>query len=696
MGCGGAHSLRCRPYSRRVPPANPAPDDRSSELLSDFFDNAAVGLHWQARDGVVQRVNHAMLELLGLASEDFVGHNIAEFHVDPNAAHDIAQRLARGETLHSYQARLRASDGTVRDVLLSANVLWEGGEFVYARCFTRDVSALRAARHAIEEADRSKAAILNASLDAIITMDAEGRLVDFNPAAERIFGYPRVHAIGRPLADLIIPPSLRQAHIDGLRRYLATGEGPVLGKRIEITALHADGHEFPVELSIAVVGGAPPMFTATLRNITRRKKAEQALKDALAALQESEARLREALEERKLLLDSERAARAAAERLSDVKDQFLATLSHELRTPLNAILGWAQILQRRTASPEDLRKGMETIERGARAQARMIEELLDTSRIASGKIPLELQPLDFGELVRAAVDAARPSAADSQVMLEVDAPGRLPIVQGDPHRLQQVVGNLLANAVKFTPAGGRITVSLRHGQGTVELAVMDTGEGMDPGFVPQAFERFRQADASITRRHGGLGLGLAIVRGLVELHGGSVQALSEGKGRGSTFIVRLPAAKAVAAAPSQAGGDETQAGAIEALAGVVALVVEDDADARDLLQRLLHDWRIETIAAAGAAEALELLAQRSPDFIVSDIGMPDIDGFELMRRVRALPPERGGTIPALALTAFARPEDADKAMQAGFDAHLRKPIEPPELLAALLQLRALQAARQPE
>lgn len=660
-------------------------EERSASLLSDFFDNATVGLHWQGPDGVIRRVNRAELQLLGYDEHEYVGQPITRFHKDPAQAREIIERLARGDTLDSHEVCLKCKDGSLRHALISANVLWDNGTFVHARCFTRDISELKQAQKSLEEADRRKSAILNASLDAIITMAQDGSLVDFNLAAERIFGYSREQAIGQPLAELIIPPSLRQAHADGLKRYLATGQGPVLGRRVEVMALHADGHEFPVELSISVVDADPVLFTATLRDITARKQAE-------AALQQSEAQLRAMLDERHQLLESERAARADAERLSALKEQFLATLSHELRTPLSAILGWTMILRKRPPTAAELEKGLDVIERNARLQTRLIEELLDTSSIASGKVRLDLAPVDMMEVVDAAVASVRPSAAAKGVDLAVQRPAAGAVVQADAHRLQQVLWNLLSNALKFTPTGGKVLVAVTRVSGLLEIAIDDSGEGIDPEFLPHVFERFRQADGSTTRKHGGLGLGLAIVRSLVEMHGGSVKAESAGRGRGARFSFQLPLTQP---SGTQRVVDENLSDDDEInLRGAQVLVVDDDADTRELLGRVLAECGASVRLAPGAAQALELIGTQPPHLLVSDIGMPDVDGYQLIRQVRALAPDKGGTVPALALTAFARTEDRDRALQAGFDAHQSKPLDPPRLIAALSALR--QARGQPD
>jgi PAS domain S-box-containing protein len=390
------------------------------------------------------------------------------------------------------------------------------------------------------------------------------------------------------------------------------------------------------------------------------------------------------IHERKQFEQSLQEARAEAEHASRMKDEFLATLSHELRTPLNAILGWAQILKMKASLPPELAQGVEVIERNARAQGTIIADLLDMSAIVSGKVRLELENTDATLLVRGAVETARPAAAAKQIRLEVDLVPVAPLV-ADANRVQQVLWNLLSNAVKFTPQGGRIRVEGRlekdDGAHCFVLRVSDTGEGIDPDFLPHLFDRFRQADASTTRRHAGLGLGLSIVKQLVELHGGAIRAHSGGSGLGATFTVTLPQvprepvetlAQGKAPLLTPSGGE---------IAGLQILVVDDELDARNLVKRILEDCNASVTTAASAAEATELVRRSRFDVLVSDIGMPGEDGHSLLRKLRSLGPEQGGDIPAIALSAYARAEDRVRAVRAGFQVHLAKPVEPAELIA---------------
>jgi signal transduction histidine kinase/CheY-like chemotaxis protein len=401
--------------------------------------------------------------------------------------------------------------------------------------------------------------------------------------------------------------------------------------------------------------------------------------------------------ERQDLLTRERAARDEAERLSALKDEFLATLSHELRTPLNAVLGWATMLQRGVKDEETFRRGLETIERNARAQGQLIDDLLDMSRIISGTLRLDVQLIEPDKVIEAALGTVHPAAVAKRIDLRVDVARNIGTVLGDPGRLQQVMWNLLSNAVKFTPTGGTVQVLLSRDGQDVLIRVADSGIGISPEFLPHVFDRFRQQDASITRKHGGLGLGLSIARQLVELHGGTIAVASSGAHAGTTFTLRLPLAEPEEAAkPTEpaASGTAPRTGQQGDLAGVKVLLVDDAEDTLDVLQQILQHSGATIMAANSAGTALALLEREQPDVIVSDIGMPDVDGFELMRRIRRRSAGAGGAVPAIALTAFTRQDDRNKAMQAGFTDYLAKPVEPGALVAHIAQAVGQRGARE--
>jgi signal transduction histidine kinase len=390
------------------------------------------------------------------------------------------------------------------------------------------------------------------------------------------------------------------------------------------------------------------------------------------------------------LFAGERAARAEAEAANRAKDEFLATVSHELRTPLAAMLGWVRLFRAAHLDEPRRARALESIERNARAQAQLIDDLLDVSRIISGQLRLETRPVELISVVTAALDAIRPAAEAKTIRLEPVLEPAAAWVSGDPDRLQQILTNLLSNAVKFTPTGGWVEVRLREEAGTVEIQVGDAGQGISPQFLPHVFDRFRQADQSLARAHGGLGLGLAIVRHLVELHGGTIHAESPGEGCGAIFTVRLPRlSDPPAEAPSAtAASGPGEPGPPVRLDGMRVLLVEDDGDAREVLATILGEAGAAVIATTSAREALAALAGGPADVVISDIAMPHGDGYTLVREIRRLPADAGGRIPVLALSAFARSDDAARSLAAGFQAHLRKPVRPEELVTTIRRVVA--------
>jgi len=397
----------------------------------------------------------------------------------------------------------------------------------------------------------------------------------------------------------------------------------------------------------------------------------------------------EALERLAELLASERGARREAEIANRAKDEFLATVSHELRTPLSAILGWAVIARKKTTST-DVERALATIERNAHAQMRIIEDMLDVGRIVSGKLQLEIAATDVADAIEGAVQAVRPAADAKQVALDVAIAADVGVVAADAERLQQITWNLLSNAIKFTPKGGHVAVSASRTEASLMIRVRDDGEGIAGEFLPHLFEAFRQADGSTTRRQGGLGLGLAIVKQLVDAHGGTITAHSDGEGLGASFLVELPAR---AAAPGDWARRAAPAHATASrqirLDGLRLLVVDDDEDSRDLIGLMLAGQGATVSSASSAGEALRLVADSPPDVLVSDIGMPDVNGYSLIRRVRTLPGHRGGRTPAVALTAYARAEDGERAFAAGFQAHVTKPVDPDRLTAVVANLAGI-------
>jgi PAS domain S-box-containing protein len=525
---------------------------------------------------------------------------------------------------------------------------------------------------AIEEGERRTGAILDSALDAIIGIDHLGVITEFNPAAERTFGYSRTQAVGQELAGLVIPAELRRRHRDGLTRYLATGEGPFIGRRIDTTAHHADGHEFPVEVSITRIPGEdPPRFTGFVRDVTARVQSEQ---------------------ERERLLQRESAARRDAETANRAKDDFLATLSHELRTPLNAIVGWTRMLLDGTMDERSTTHALEVIDRNAHLQVRLVSDILDVSRIITGGLKLDVRPVDLGSVIGAALDSVRPAADAKKIQIRSRLTASARLANGDPQRLQQIVWNLLANAVKFTPAGGTVDVNLLDaGIDGVRIRISDDGPGIDPDFLPHVFERFRQADGSVSRQHGGLGLGLAIVRHLVELHGGEVRAESPGPGKGATFTVQLPRIDSGRAITQLSQPEKTAGGSPSSqaapLADCRALVVDDEQDSRELIAMILSAAGAIVETASSADEALAHLDTSWPDVLLADIGMPGTDGYGLMREVRDRQAQGHPHLSAVAVTAYAGNLDRERVLLAGFDHHISKPVDPSTIVQTVVSLR---------
>lgn len=498
----------------------PAPESEADLRL--LLDQSTLGLRFVDPHGRILWANDAELALAGRSHDDYVGHDLAEFFAEPGTAADLLDRLARQEPVEGYPARLRAADGSVKEVLIDGSGLFRDGRLVHSRCFTRDIT-------------------------------------------------------------------------------------PVL--RLE------------------------------------------------------------------------QAARVRAEETSHLQDDFLALLSHELRAPLGTVLLWLGLLRQGDSEPDEIARALEIMHRSARTLEHIVEDLLHASRIAAGGLTLNPERLDLRGVVHEALEAAGGDAAVNGLQLSRSFADRPAWIMGDPGRLQQAVSNLLANAIKFTPAGGRVHVAVDAPFQHARLRVSDTGEGMNAGFLPFAFGRFRQQDSTKTRTHQGLGLGLYVVRHVVEHHGGQVQAESPGPGLGSTFTVLLPAA---------ADGETLVHPAsvrVERLpAGLRVLVVDDDDDVREALLRLLQQHGADVTGASSAAAAFAAVLERAPDAIVSDVAMPGEDGLSLIRRIRLLAPDRGGRVPAAALSAYASGEDRRLALRAGFQEHLRKPVEPAQLVAAVARI----------
>jgi PAS domain S-box-containing protein len=476
------------------------------------MENAAEGIHWVAPDGQVLWANNAELVLLGYSAEEYIGQNIRQFHADPDVITDILDRLLAGETVRNYPARVRAKDGGLRHVLINSNGLRRNGELIHTQCFTRDITDLKAA----QEAQAFHSAIIESADDAIVGKTLDGIITTWNPGAEKLFGYSATEAIGKPVT-ILFPPELYNEEPAILAR-VRRGERI---KHYETRRVRKDGTIIDISLTVSPVldeDGRIIGASKIARDITERKRFEA---------------------ERKRLLQQERAARSQAEAANRFKDEFLGIVSHELRTPLNAVLGWVNILESR--QDEDLLgRAVEVIKRNAHAQRRMIEDLLDVARILQGKMVINEEPVDLSALVNAAIDTVSPAASAKAIRLDRAIDSSVPLISGDPGRLQQVICNLLSNSIKFTPQNGYIEVRLSQVGPRIEFSVHDTGQGIAADFLPHVFDRFAQGDSTMSRLHGGLGIGLAVVKHLVEAHGGTVSADSPGEGLGATFTVVLP------------------------------------------------------------------------------------------------------------------------------------------------------------
>ncbi|MFB3819616.1 MAG: PAS domain S-box protein [Candidatus Methylomirabilales bacterium] len=794
--------------------------------LGDFFEHGPMAMHWVGPDGRILRASQAELDLLGYAREEYVGRHIAEFHADAAAIQDILERLKRGETLRDYPARLRAKDGSIRQVLLDSNVRREAGRLVHSRCFTRDVTAgrrtarrlalqqavshvlaesaslaaasprllqalcerldweaavlwrvdemarqltcvelwqvpgvaatgfaaaTRAARpdpaaglpgrvwaegqpvwipdagrepgdprlceaaragpraafgfpirsgeavlgvieclshesaapdqdlldaldtighqlgqfiqrkRAEEAAGRSKArkaAIVESALDAIVFLDHAGTILDFNAAAEKTFGYARSQAVGRPFADLIVHPAEREGRGSELARYLLTDEAVLLGKRLELPAYRADGSQFPAELAITrLPTDGPAMFAGFLRDISERKWLERVLKQRAQELAEADRR----------------------------KTEFLAMLAHELRNPLAPIRNGVDLLRRLLPPEPRLAQIRDMIDRQAVHMARLIDDLLDLARVSRGKLLLRREAVEMGELVRQALQDQGGAAEAKGLSLAAALPPAPIHVAGDRTRLAQALGNLLSNAIKFTPAGGRVAVrlGLEPGGSRLCLTVEDTGIGMAQPTLATVFEPFSQVDVARDQGQGGLGLGLALVKGLIELHGGEVAAASPGPDQGSTFTLRLPVAP-----PGQAEGET----AVEQQAAGPArriLVIEDKPDAAESMRLLLEAFGHHVAVAHTGQAGVDLAREFHPEVVLCDIGLPrGMDGYAVARALR----QDASRAYLIALTGYGQEEDQRRAREAGFDLHLTKPVDPRALEPLLARLPRPEAA----
>ncbi|HET6423609.1 MAG TPA: PAS domain S-box protein [Planctomycetaceae bacterium] len=634
--------------------------------LSAVVESSDDAIITKTLNSIITTWNPAAERIFGYRAEEAIGRSIVML-IPPARTQEeeyILNRLKRRERIDHYETeRVRKDGQTITISLTVSPILNADGHVIGASKIARDITEQRRQERARLASEERLRAVVEATPECVKIVAPDGSLEYMNHAGLCMIEAESETAVaGACVFDLVVP----EHRNPWIRHHHAICAGERASWQFEIIGLKGtrrwmETHAVPLPRSDGLLGQL-----AVTREITAQKRMEA---------------------EREELLQSERFARMEAERASRLKDEFLATLSHELRTPLNAILGWSQILGMHKSSPEEVAEGAEVIARNARAQAQLIEDLLDMSRIMSGKVRLDVQAVDLASVVDAAVDAVRPAADAKEIRLRKILDPHAGPASGDPTRLQQVVWNLLNNAIKFTPKAGKVEVLLERVNSHLEITVHDSGIGIQPELLPVIFERFRQADSSTTRSHGGLGLGLSIVKSLVELHGGTVKAKSAGEGHGATFVVSLPLAPI---RPPQEKREHprtpTDPPAISTdvdLSEIKVLVVDDEADARNLVERLLEQCHATVLTAGSADEAAKQVPAFQPNVIVSDIGMPGTDGYQFMRRIRAMSADQGGRTPAIALTAFARSEDRTKAMMAGYTMHIAKPIEPQELIATV-------------
>ena len=635
--------------------------------IVDSTDDVVIG---KDLDGKIRSWNKAAERIYGYRAEEVIGRHISILLPDdrPDDIQQIMATLKGGGRIVNYETIRATKDGREINVSLTISPIRSAaGEVAHASTIARDITERKRSEQALFESREWLRMTMVGGRMGTWTRDLDGgNRVMWSPELESIFGLEPGEFAGTEEAFLsFVHPEDRERLLTAVRRSIENrtdydvefrytpkggGTGWMLGR----------GRAF------YDATGKPYRLAGLGMDITERKQAE---------------------EERQRLLSREQAARAEAESANRIKDEFLATVSHELRTPLNAIVGWTSMLRSDRLEPDQIAHAIEIIDRNAKAQAQLVDDILEVSRIVSGKVRLEVRPVELSQVIQGAIDSMRPAIESRKIQLTTVIDKTVGPVLGDADRLQQIVWNLLSNAVKFTPLDGRVEVQLRGIDSQVEIIVTDNGEGISPDFLPHVFDRFLQADGTITRQHKGLGLGLAIVRHLVELHGGSVHAESAGVGTGATFSVSFPLLTGSEESESDlAGLQVSEKSGSASLKGLRILVVDDEQDARELVSTILQSVGANVRAVASAHEALAELREWLPDVLISDLEMPGEDGYSLIRQVRKLSAARGGSTLAVALTAHARAEDCEESLNAGFQLHVAKPVEPAKLMHALISL----------
>jgi PAS domain S-box-containing protein len=642
------------------------PDDKIFRLMVEKVTNyAIIGLDLEGR---IFSWNAGAEKVFGYLKEEIIGENFSTLFTPEDRrldmpGHELENARANGSA-EDFRWQVR-KDGSRFWTSGFVNPLRDEAENLigYVKV-TRDATSRKLAEETLIESEADFRAVFNLAGTGKALADLQtGRLLRVNQKLCDITGYPEEELLAMTIQELTRPEDLEQDFAVYQRmlrgeeayeteRHYVRKDGSAVWVYFNVVALR-DEKENPIRAVVSVV------------DITRRKQAEKRLEETLAR---------------------EREARGEAERANRSKDEFIALISHELRSPLNAILGWATALRRARQDEQLQDRGLEVIERSARMQSQLIDDLMDTARATSGKLKLEVRPMNVADAIEKAEEVVRPAAEAKGILLDTRLDRNAGQITGDPDRLQQVVWNLLSNAIKFTPEGGRVEVKLERVALYIQITVSDTGRGIKPEFLPHVFDRYQQAEASGGKRAAGLGLGLPLTRQLVEMHGGSVEAKSEGEGKGATFIVKLPV-RAVYTAETE-GAPPTSGQ--KTLAGVLAVVVEDDANARALITSVLELSGARVTAFGSAREALSLLtddAAPRPDILISDLAMPGVDGYSLIRKLREWERTKGhDALPAVALTAFGRAQDRIRALEAGFQTHVAKPAEPAELVVIVRSL----------
>jgi PAS domain S-box-containing protein len=663
-------------------------DNRYRLLVDSVVD---YGIYMLDTTGHVVSWNAGAERLQGYSPAEVIGSHFSAFYPPAEVAASKCERqldIARRDGRFEEEGWRLKKDGSRfwANVVITA-LRDKDGRVVGFGKFTRDLTERKAAEDELRRSEERLRLLIASVKDyAIFILDATGHVASWNTGATRLKGYGAQEIIGRHFSAFYPEEDVRAGKCEWeLATAIEQGRFEEEGWRLK-----KDGSRFWANVVITPIfeaHGGLFGFAKVTRDLTDRKRLEEERIARITA--EERGRIAEESEGRsRAMAESLSAARDKAERATRLKDEFLATVSHELRTPLNAILGWGRLLQSGLPK-EKTAHALDAIVRNAIAQNQIINDLLDVSRIIAGQLRLEVEQLDISQVVASAIEVIRPSAEAKELRILTTLAPDAGLIKGDAGRLQQVMWNLLSNAVKFTARGGQVHVTLERDASAVRVQVADTGKGIATEFLPHVFERFTQQEASITRGAGGLGLGLAIVKHLIELHGGSVAAHSEGLNKGATFSVWVPISAVRLSDGHPRDNDPSPAVALQnppELEGRHVLVVDDEEDARELVRSVLESAGAKVQTAVSASQALSCISENKPDVIVSDIGMPERDGYDFIRALRELPRDRGGRIPAVALTAFARLEDRRRALAAGFQNHATKPIEPQELLFVVANL----------